>query len=53
VFLLPLGDLFKVEATYNWKDKNLTLKKEAELIDRIKVCFVTLYHGAFWGVDQQ
>jgi glycine oxidase len=39
VFILPLGDdLFKVGATYNWKDKtNLpTEEGRAELIDRIK-----------------
>lgn len=39
VFILPLGnDLFKVGATYNWKDKtNLpTEEGRTELIDRIK-----------------
>jgi len=39
VFILPLGnDLFKVGATYNWKDKtNLpTEEGRAELIDRIR-----------------
>lgn len=39
VFILPLGnDLFKVGATYNWKDKtNLpTEVGKAELIDRIR-----------------
>lgn len=39
VFILPLGnDLFKVGATYNWKDKtNLpTEEGKAELIERIK-----------------
>lgn len=39
VFILPLGDdLFKVGATYNWKDKtNLpTDEGRSELIDRIK-----------------
>jgi hypothetical protein len=39
VFILPLGnDLFKVGATYNWKDKtNLpTEEGRAELIDRIQ-----------------
>jgi glycine/D-amino acid oxidase-like deaminating enzyme len=39
VFILPLGnDLFKVGATYNWKDKtNLpTDEGRAELIDRIR-----------------
>jgi glycine oxidase len=39
VFILPLGnDLFKVGATYNWKDKTdlPTVEGKAELIDRIK-----------------
>lgn len=39
VFILPLGnDLFKVGATYNWKDKTdlPTEEGKAELIDRIK-----------------
>lgn len=39
VFILPLGnDLFKVGATYNWKDKtNLpTDEGKTELVDRIK-----------------
>lgn len=39
VFILPLGnDLFKVGATYNWKDKtNLpTTEGKTELIERIK-----------------
>ncbi|TRX42205.1 NAD(P)/FAD-dependent oxidoreductase [Flavobacterium restrictum] len=39
VFILPLGnDLFKVGATYNWKDKtNLpTEEGKLELVDRIK-----------------
>jgi glycine/D-amino acid oxidase-like deaminating enzyme len=39
VFILPLGnDLFKVGATYNWKDKTNTPTQEGrkELIERIK-----------------
>ena len=39
VFILPLGnDLFKVGATYNWKDKSdlPTEEGKTELIDRIK-----------------
>jgi glycine/D-amino acid oxidase-like deaminating enzyme len=39
VFILPLGnDLFKVGATYNWKDKTdlITEEGKQELIDRIK-----------------
>lgn len=39
VFILPLGnDLFKVGATYNWKDKTdlPTEEGKAELIERIK-----------------
>nr|WP_315150967.1 FAD-binding oxidoreductase [uncultured Flavobacterium sp.] len=39
VFILPLGnDLFKVGATYNWKDKTdlPTEEGKVELIDRIK-----------------
>jgi glycine oxidase len=39
VFILPLGnDLFKVGATYNWKDKTSlpTEEGKTELIDRIK-----------------
>ena len=39
VFILPLGnDLFKVGATYNWKDKTKTPTQEGrqELIERIK-----------------
>ena len=39
VFILPLGnDLFKVGATYNWKDKTdlPTEEGKAELVDRIK-----------------
>lgn len=39
VFILPLGnDLFKVGATYNWKDKTElpTLEGKTELVDRIK-----------------
>lgn len=39
VFILPLGDdLFKVGATYNWKDKNdlPTEEGKTELVDRIK-----------------
>ena len=39
VFILPLGDtLFKVGATYNWKDKTnvTTVEGKQELIDRIK-----------------
>lgn len=39
VFILPLGDgLFKVGATYNWKDKTDTPTEEGkqELVDRIK-----------------
>lgn len=39
VFILPLGDnLFKVGATYNWKDKTdlATEEGKQELIDRIK-----------------
>jgi glycine/D-amino acid oxidase-like deaminating enzyme len=39
VFILPLGDdLFKVGATYNWKDKTNLVTEEGkqELIDRIK-----------------
>ncbi|WP_264532386.1 NAD(P)/FAD-dependent oxidoreductase [Flavobacterium sp. N502540] len=39
VFILPLGnDLFKVGATYNWKDKTDTPTEEGrtELIDRIE-----------------
>lgn len=39
VFILPLaGDLYKVGATYNWKDKTdlPTEEGRAELIDRIK-----------------
>jgi len=39
VFILPLGDnLFKVGATYNWKDKTdlVTEEGKQELIDRIK-----------------
>ncbi|MCG9791320.1 NAD(P)/FAD-dependent oxidoreductase [Flavobacterium algicola] len=39
VFILPLGDdLFKVGATYNWKDKNdvPTEEGKVELVDRIK-----------------
>jgi glycine oxidase len=39
VFILPLGDgLFKVGATYNWKDKTdlPTAEGKAELIERIK-----------------
>ncbi|WP_366186910.1 FAD-binding oxidoreductase [Flavobacterium ovatum] len=39
VFILPLGDgLFKVGATYNWKDKSAepTVDGRAELIDRIQ-----------------
>jgi glycine/D-amino acid oxidase-like deaminating enzyme len=39
VFILPLGnDLFKVGATYNWKDKNdlPTQEGKIELIDRIR-----------------
>ncbi|MBW4359774.1 NAD(P)/FAD-dependent oxidoreductase [Flavobacterium taihuense] len=39
VFILPLGnDLFKVGATYNWKDKTdlLTEEGKIELIERIK-----------------
>jgi glycine/D-amino acid oxidase-like deaminating enzyme len=39
VFILPLGgDLFKVGATYNWKDKTnlVTEDGKQELIDRIK-----------------
>jgi glycine oxidase len=39
VFILPLGnDLFKVGATYNWKDKTDVVTEEGkqELIDRIK-----------------
>lgn len=39
VFILPLGnDLFKVGATYNWKDKTdlPTEEGKTELIDRIK-----------------
>jgi glycine oxidase len=39
VFILPLGDdLFKVGATYNWKDKTdlPTEEGKIELIDRIK-----------------
>jgi glycine oxidase len=39
VFILPLGgDLFKVGATYNWKDKTNRVTEEGkqELIDRIK-----------------
>lgn len=39
VFILPLGDnLFKVGATYNWKDKTneTTAEGKQELIDRIK-----------------
>jgi glycine oxidase len=39
VFILPLGDdLFKVGATYNWKEKNdlPTEEGKLELIDRIK-----------------
>lgn len=39
VFILPLGDdLFKVGATYNWKDKTDLPSEEgrSELIDRIK-----------------
>ena len=39
VFILPLGnDLFKVGATYNWKDKTdlPTLEGKTELVDRIK-----------------
>ncbi|MEZ7500608.1 FAD-binding oxidoreductase [Flavobacterium sp. Arc3] len=39
VFILPLGDnLFKVGATYNWKDKTdlATEEGKLELVDRIK-----------------
>lgn len=39
VFILPLGnDLFKVGATYNWKDKTSlpTEEGKTELVDRIK-----------------
>ena len=39
VFILPLGDnLFKVGATYNWKDKTdlSTEEGKAELVERIK-----------------
>ena len=39
VFILPLGDnLFKVGATYNWKDKTneITAEGKQELLDRIK-----------------
>ncbi len=39
VFILPLGnDLFKVGATYNWKDKtvNPTEEGKKELVERIK-----------------
>ena len=39
VFILPLGnDLFKVGATYNWKDKtgSPTEEGKAELVDRIR-----------------
>ncbi|KFF06625.1 NAD(P)/FAD-dependent oxidoreductase [Flavobacterium reichenbachii] len=39
VFILPLGnDLFKVGATYNWKDKTdlPTEEGKSELVDRIK-----------------
>jgi glycine oxidase len=53
VFILPLGDdLFKVGATYNWKDKTNLATEEGrqELIDRIKEIiscdFVIMEHFA-------
>jgi glycine/D-amino acid oxidase-like deaminating enzyme len=55
VFILPMGNgLFKVGATYNWKDKTdlPTEEGKAELVDRIKEIincdFEIIYH--FGGV---
>ena len=56
VFILPLGnDLFKVGATYNWKDKTdlPTEEGKTELVERIKEIincdFEIIEHFAVFG----